>query len=125
MFPYLTGLILLLSFDNPWIYPISLFLMGTTNGFGSTLNNAVQAEKLDIQYIGSVRSAFSAMILISTALGPALLWILLNLEVSFHQILLFCVEFLTFINFYSFRILPAITWFRMYFHVRQTVKSIT
>lgn len=123
MLPYLIGLILLLSFDSPWIYPVCLMLMGTSNGFGSTLNNAVQAEKFDVRYIGSVRSVFSAMILMSTALGPALFGMLLNDGITFHQILIFCILYLAVTIIYSFKILPGIVWKRVYLNFRETIRA--
>lgn len=106
MLPYLIGFILLLSFDNRWIYPACLLLMGTSNGFGSTIYNAVQAEKFDVRYLGSVRGLFSALILMSTALGPALFGMLLDYGITFHQILIACVVYLSITIVYSLRVLP-------------------
>jgi MFS family permease len=107
MLPYLLGFILLLSFDNRWIYPLSLFLMGASNGLGSTIKNAVQAEMFNVRFLGSVRSLFSALMVLSTAMGPLLFGVLLDHGITFHQILLFCVFYLIATILYSLRILPA------------------
>lgn len=123
MFPYLLGLILLISFNNHWIYPVCLFLLGVSNGFGNTLNNAVQAEKFDLKFIGSVRSVFASMVLMSTALGPALFGLLLDYGISFHQILTFCIIFLAATITYSFRILSGVAWRRMYLSFRASMRS--
>lgn len=122
LFPYLAGLTMLLLFDNQWIYPISLFFLGTSNGFGNTINNAVQAEKFDVRYIGSVRSMFSAMMLMSTALGPALFGMLLNYNITFSEIILFCILYLSSTILYSFRILSGETWRNLFFRFRRSLK---
>lgn len=123
MIPYLIGFILLLSFETRWIYPICLLLMGASNGFGSTIKNAVQAEKFDVQFLGSVRSLFSALIVISTALSPALFGVLLDYGFTFHQILLSCIFFIIFAIIYSFRLLSAFGRRRWYIFWKKTIKT--
>jgi MFS family permease len=123
MLPYLLGLTVLLSFDSHWIYPISLLLMGSSNGLGSTIKNAVQAEMFDVRFLGSVRSLFSALMVLSTAMGPALFGALLDFGINFQQALMFCIIFLIATIFYSLRILSKGSVRKAYGRVKNKVNA--
>ena len=85
--PYAVGLVLLGLFNDPVIYPITLLLMGFSNGTGSTIKNALQAELFGLTYLGSVRSLFTVLMVISTALGPFLFGILIDYGISYNLLL--------------------------------------
>ncbi len=86
--PYLVGLLLLAAFRAPLIYPIALFLMGFSNGAGSTIKNALLAEVYGTEIIGAVRSFFATVMVFSTALGPVTFGLMLDLGPGFDVILL-------------------------------------
>lgn len=83
-FPYLLGLLLLIIFNNPIFYPISLFFLGFSNGMGSTIKNALMVELYGVSIIGKVRSTFTTVSVISTGLGPAVFGVLLDAGVGFE-----------------------------------------
>jgi MFS family permease len=83
-FPYLIGLIFLITFKNPIFYPISLFFLGFSNGMGSTIKNALMVELYGVSIIGKVRSTYSTISVISTGLGPAVFGLLLDLGIGFE-----------------------------------------
>jgi MFS family permease len=86
MIPYVAGLLVLVFFHQPIAYPIALLLMGLANGSGSTIKNAMLAEIYGIQVIGKVRSVFTTIMVISTALGPISFGVLLDAEFSYGWI---------------------------------------
>jgi MFS family permease len=86
MIPYVAGLLILVFFHQPVAYPVALLLMGLANGSGSTVKNAMLAEIYGIQIIGKVRSVFTTVMVISTALGPISFGILLDAEFSYGWI---------------------------------------
>lgn len=86
MIPYVSGLLILVFFHQPIAYPVALLLMGLANGSGSTIKNAMLAEIYGIQIIGKIRSVFTTVMVISTALGPISFGVLLDAEFSYGWI---------------------------------------
>ncbi len=86
MIPYVAGLLVLVFFHQPIAYPVALLLMGLANGSGSTVKNAMLAEIYGIQVIGKVRSVFTTIMVISTALGPISFGVLLDANLSYTWI---------------------------------------
>ena len=78
MFPYLAGLAILVFYDQALSYPVALLFMGLSNGAGSTIKNALLAEVYGIRVIGRVRSVFTTVMVVSTALGPVTFGIMLD-----------------------------------------------
>lgn len=87
LFPYLVGLLLLASFSAPWVYPATLLLLGFSNGLGSTIKNALQAELFGVTFLGSVRSLFTVLMVISTALGPLIYGLFIDAGVSYNWVI--------------------------------------
>lgn len=83
-FPYLLGLILLIAFNEPIFYPISLFFLGFSNGMGSTIKNALMVELYGVSIIGKVRSTYTTISVVSTGLGPAVFGVLLDIGIGFE-----------------------------------------
>lgn len=86
MVPYVFGLVMLILFEQPVSYPVALLFMGLANGAGSTVKNAMLAEIYGIQVIGKVRSVFTTIMVISTALGPVSFGVLLDAQFTFAWI---------------------------------------
>lgn len=86
MVPYVLGLVMLILFEQPVSYPVALLFMGLANGAGSTVKNAMLAEIYGIQVIGKVRSVFTTIMVISTALGPVSFGVLLDAQFTFAWI---------------------------------------
>lgn len=85
--PYLLGLVLFGTFNMPLIYPVALFLMGLSNGAGSTIKSALQAEIFGTTFLGSVRSLFTVLMVVSTALGPLLFGLFIDGGMGFNSLL--------------------------------------
>ncbi|MFO7895695.1 MAG: MFS transporter [Candidatus Cloacimonadales bacterium] len=84
--PYLLGLLVLILFRHPLIYPLALALMGVGSGAGSTIRSAMVAEIYGVKVIGQIRSIFTTVMVLSTSVGPLAFGILLDLELSFSVI---------------------------------------
>ncbi len=123
--PYAIGLFILASFDQAWIVPIYLTLLGITTGFGSTIKSAVQAELFGTISLGSVRSLFTTLMVASTAAGPVIFGIALDAGLSFNQLLMGCVVVLFLIILHSFRIYTPYTrkkaYIRLKYHTRNVI----
>lgn len=102
--PYVMGLLALAFFRNPLIYPLSLFLLGFSNGLGSTIKNALQAELFGTKIIGSVRSLFTVLMVISTALGPLVFGLFIDGGWTYQYVLLFAAGSISLAAAQSFRV---------------------
>jgi MFS family permease len=114
LFPMLAAMLLVVFSDSPWITPAYLALIGITNGFGNPIKSALQAEAFGIEYIGAVRSLFTALMVVSTALGPALFGLLLDAGLSFEEVIAIAALYLVFTILWSFRIVSKIRMLRWY-----------
>jgi MFS family permease len=102
--PYVIGLVLVAFIQAPWVYPLGLLFMGLSNGMGSTIKSALQAELFGTRYLGTVRSLFTVLMVVSTALGPVTFGALLDREVGFLAILLGCATAVVGAILQSFRV---------------------
>lgn len=104
LFPLLGALSLVITSDSPWITPVYLILIGISNGFGNTIKSAVQAELFGIEFLGTVRSLFTALMVVSTAIGPALFGFLLDGGMSFEGAFTIATAYLLLTIAWNFRI---------------------
>lgn len=104
LFPLLGALLLVITTDSPWITPVYLVLIGVSSGFGNTIKSAVQAEIFGTEFLGTVRSLFTALMVVSTALGPALFGFLLDGGLSFEQTFTVAAAYLLLTIGWNFRI---------------------
>lgn len=86
MMLYMPGLIALIFFDHPLVYPVALVLLGLGHGTGKTIKDAMLAEIYGTEIIGQVRSIFITVMVFSTAIGPVIFGIFLDAGVSYATI---------------------------------------
>lgn len=86
LIPYLIGLPILIIYEHQLIYPLSLALFGLGQGTGRTIKDAMLAELYGTEIIGQIRSIFITIMVISTAIGPVVFGMLLDLNLSFSTI---------------------------------------
>lgn len=86
MMPYLLGLLALTLFEHRLVYPVALILIGLGHGTGRTIKDAMLAEIYGSDIIGQIRSIFTTVMVVSTALGPVAFGVLLDLDVSYTHI---------------------------------------
>jgi predicted MFS family arabinose efflux permease len=106
LFPALLGVLLLSIFTNQYAFPVFWALAGFSSGLGSTVKTATQTEIYGAGSLGKVRSYFSTIIVLSTALGPPLLAFLLDRNISLQIIMAFSGIILLLTSIVSFYLWP-------------------
>jgi len=86
MLLYMPGLVALILFDHPLVYPIALVLFGLGHGTGKTIKDAMLAEIYGADVIGQIRSIFITVMVFSTAIGPVIFGIMLDMKFSYTTI---------------------------------------
>jgi MFS family permease len=104
LFPLFTATVLIFFIDSPWITPVFFVLMGVSSGVGNTVKSALQAEVFGVEFLGTVRSLFSALMVVSTAMGPAAFGFLLDAGYSFEWIFAISALYLVLTILWNFRL---------------------
>lgn len=84
--PLVVGLFVLNIFSHPYFAALYWFFVGISAGLNSTVSNALYAEVYGTKSLGGVRSLFTFVMVIGTALGPVLYSLLLDAGLSFATI---------------------------------------
>jgi MFS family permease len=116
--PFLAGLIFLWIFDTKWTALVYMLLMGITVGFGGIIKSALQAELFGVKSLGAVRSLFSTLMVLSTAIGPVLFGFLLDYGFNFNQIIAGAIVAMLLVVIQSFRIYTGFTKRRIYVRLK-------
>jgi MFS family permease len=105
LLPMAIGLLAL--FWVPGIAAAYLFLVGfaITSGPGMVIKNAILAEIYGVNKIGQVRSLFTMVMVLSTALAPLLFGVLLDQGVSFEQLAMGSAVVLVLVTLYSTKVI--------------------
>jgi MFS family permease len=86
LMPFALGLLVITLLDHQYAALIYLFLTGTSMGFSTTLKPAVIAEVYGVKNLGAIKSLFSTLAVLSTAVAPILFGYILDLGYSFMHI---------------------------------------
>lgn len=104
LLPTFFAMLLFVFTDNRWIFPAFYALLGISSGLGSTIKTAVQVEVYGAGNLGKIRSYFSTLLVLSTALGPPVFGYFIDHRFSFNSIM-FVLSGLVFVVFLiSFRL---------------------
>lgn len=106
LFPYLIALLVIWLFPYSWGIFVYMAFMGLSVGFGSATVAALQAEFFGQKYIGTVRSLFTSVMVLSSAVGPALFGVILDLGGGFETVFPVTIGILVVIMVQSFRAVP-------------------
>ncbi len=107
LIPMIIGLFVGYFFSGGWAAFVYLGLIGATMGFSSTIKSALWAEMYGTKVIGTVQSAFSSIMVFSTALSPFLVGYLLDQSVSMNSILMIAIITSILAGILSLKIMPA------------------
>ena len=106
LIPFLMG-IFVIWFGGPSITMyVYMVLIGLSTGFGNATIAALQVEFFGQTYIGTVRSLFTSLMVLSSAVGPALYGILLDAGFSFDVVFAVTALILILIILQSLRSIP-------------------
>ena len=82
LLPLAFGLLLIASTDLAYTLPISMLFIGASAGAATIVISTLWIELYGIDYIGSIRSMCYSIIVLSTAISPALMGLLLDLGIT-------------------------------------------
>lgn len=88
LLPLAASLVLLSVSDHRYIVWLFMFFMGASSGLYFTGLSALWAELYGAKHLGAIKSLTNAVMVFSSALGPALVGTLLSWQVSFTVICL-------------------------------------
>lgn len=88
LLPTLLALVLMAVTENKWVYPAFYALLGISSGLGSTIKTAMQVEIYGTGNLGKIRSYFSTLLVLSTALGPPAFGFFLDHRYSLNSVML-------------------------------------
>jgi hypothetical protein len=100
------------------IFPYMIF-MGASAGFGNAIVSALQVELFGVSYIGKVRSIFASIMVLSSAVGPAVFGVVVDAGYDFDVVFLGSALLLTLIIVQSFRIIPNYTYAKMKYRFKK------
>jgi MFS family permease len=86
LLPMAIGLIVIAMFQHPYTAVFFWFLMGISAGANPTTGNALYAETYGVKNLGSIRSIFTFVMVSSTAAGPILFSLLIEIGLNFNMI---------------------------------------
>ncbi len=94
LIPMLSGLIILLMADHMYAALFYLFLTGVSIGSGATIKTAAVAEIYGSANLGAIRSIFSTLMVLGTALSPLLFGLLIDAGLDFFYFIVFGIVLL-------------------------------
>ena len=96
LLPLVVALGLINLSDHPWLVFPYMFFMGLMSGLYFTGLSALWAELYGASHLGAIKSLTNAIMVFSSALGPALVGTLLEWQISFVTITLLLAGFCLF-----------------------------
>jgi MFS family permease len=87
LIPAFAALVVIALTDSKWVFPLFYALLGISSGLGSTIKTAVQVEVYGSGNLGKIRSYFSTLLVLSTALGPPAFGYFIDRQFSFNSIM--------------------------------------
>ena len=90
LLPLAFGLLLIAGTEKAYAVPIFMILIGASAGLATIVISALWVELYGIDYLGSIRSMFFSMVVLSTSISPALMGLLLDIGVPLE------IQFITF-----------------------------
>ncbi len=106
LIPYFISLMVIWLVPNVWAMYVYMVFMGLSVGFGSATVAALQVEFFGQKYIGTVRSLFTSIMVLSSAVGPTLFGVILDAGLGFETVFPVTLGILALIIFLSIRSIP-------------------
>ncbi|MBR9776989.1 MAG: MFS transporter [Cytophagales bacterium] len=113
LIPFLIAIIFIWKVDNPLVIFPYMILMGASAGVGNSIMSALQVELFGTTYIGKVRSIFASIMVLSSAIGPAIYGVIVDAGYDFQYVFISSGILMTVAILLSFRIIPNYTYAKM------------
>lgn len=88
--PYVAGLFILALFEGEWVAFAYMVLAGVSFGSIGVTRNAIWAEIYGTRHLGAIKSLIASLMILSTALSPAVLGIAIDSGVAMGTIVTVC-----------------------------------
>jgi MFS family permease len=112
LIPFLLALMCISLLDSPIIIIVYMIMMGVSAGFGNATVAALQVEFFGPVYIGTVRSLFASIMVLSSALGPAAFGFIIDAGYSLDYIFIITGAMMLIIIAQSFNTIPGFSFNR-------------
>ncbi|GAL83522.1 major facilitator superfamily protein [Sporocytophaga myxococcoides] len=86
LWPFAMCIITLLYINHPYAIFAAMFFAGVSVGSGITLESCIIAEIYGLKSLANLKSVFTSVNILSTAIGPLITGILLDIGITFHLI---------------------------------------
>jgi MFS family permease len=113
LIPFLVAIIFIWQIDDPLVIFPYMILMGASAGIGNSIMSALQVELFGAGYIGKVRSIFASIMVLSSAIGPAIYGVIVDADYSFEVVFILSAVLMAAAILLSFRIVPNFTYAKM------------
>lgn len=126
LIPFLLAILGIWLIPYTWSMFVYMIFMGLSVGFGSAILASLQVEFFGKKSIGSVRSLFTSMMVLSSAVGPAIFGLILDSGWGWDVVFTVNLAILTPIIIQSFRAMPRYTrakWKFKYKRVRRKISN--
>ncbi|KJE33794.1 MFS transporter [Thalassospira sp. HJ] len=88
LIPMMVGIVILAMTNTPWVILIYMGLVGITVGFATTLRTAIIPELVPLDEIGAIRSTLTAVMVLASAMGPAIYGWMFAADISIAMMLI-------------------------------------
>ncbi|MCC5936539.1 MAG: MFS transporter [Lunatimonas sp.] len=119
LIPFLVAVFFIWLIDNPWVIFPYMVLMGVSAGTGNAIMSALQVELFGAAQIGKVRSIFTSVMVLSSAVGPAVYGVIVDAGYGFDLIFLISIGMMLAVTIQSFRIIPSYTYAKMKYRFKK------
>ena len=119
LIPFFVAVVCIWLMQSPWVVFPYMILMGISGGFGGATVAALQVEFFGATYIGTVRSMFTSLMVLSSAFGPALYGYLLDFGMDFNFIFIITLLMLLAVIIQSFRAISPFAFKRFKYKVKK------
>lgn len=113
LIPFLFAILFIWLFGDQLVIFPYMIMMGASAGFGNAIMSALQVELFGATFIGKVRSIFASIMVLSSAVGPAVYGVVVDAGYSFDVIFIGSSVLMLFVIIQSFRIIPDYTYAKM------------
>jgi MFS family permease len=124
LLPFFVAILVIWLIPYSWGIFIYMIMMGLSVGFGNATVAALQVEFFGQRYIGTVRSLFTSMMVLSSAVGPARYGIMLDAGFDFGQVFVVTLVILILVILQSLRVINRYSRARWKYSYRQFKKNI-
>ncbi|MEX0884247.1 MAG: MFS transporter, partial [Cyclobacteriaceae bacterium] len=113
LIPFLLAVVFIGMVKSAWVIFPYMILMGISSGFGNAIMSALQVELFGAAFIGKVRSIFASIMVLSSAVGPAVYGVVVDAGYSFDILFSGSSVMLLLVIIQSFRVIPNYTYAKM------------